>query len=213
MKQFFSTALSLVCLVLVVALIAVKHGDNAQHAGDLGVIADFSNRLDSAHLQIATRDGTLFTMTNSLDECRAASLTLSNRLTETQSALALSTEQITNLDRQVAGLQSENQTLQTTLDQRVMDLTNRVAGLTEQLDSTRTNLDQAHKDYGLLENRLRRDVAERVVVEQKFNNPYELWNQQRALKQNPAAVVTPESIYAGLDVEVTSNSFHVLAPN
>jgi hypothetical protein len=33
------------------------------------------------------------------------------------------------------------------------------------------------------------------------------------LKQHPAAVISANSIYAGLDVEVLSNAFHVIAPN
>ena len=32
------------------------------------------------------------------------------------------------------------------------------------------------------------------------------------LKQHPAGVISADSIYAGLDVEVQSNAFHVIAP-
>jgi len=56
-------------------------------------------------------------------------------------------------------------------------------------------------------------VAERVVVERKFNNPPELKAQLENLKQNPAGVISAEGIYAGLDVEVKSNSFHVISPD
>ena len=88
-----------------------------------------------------------------------------------------------------------------------------MAGLTGQIALTTSNLNQVNKDYALLENRLRRDVAARVVVERKFNNPSELQTQLQYLKEHPAAEVSADSIYAGLDVEVQSNAFHVIAPN
>ena len=172
-------------------------------------MADFSNQLTSAQTQIATGNETILTFSNSLDESRSASLTFSNHLIEAESTMALDTEQITNLNRQVAETESENQTL----GRRVMDLTNQLAGLTMQIASTTASLNQANNDYALLENRLRRDVAERIVVERKFNNPLELQAQMQKLKKNPADVISSESIYAGLDVEVKSNgTFHVISP-
>ena len=210
MKQFLSTALALVCTALVISLIVMKRGDNAQHENDAGAIADFSNRLDSAQIQIATCKGTILTLSNGLDESRSASLTLSNHLIEAESTIVLDTEQITNLNRHVAEMESENQTL----GQRVMDLTNQMAGLTSHIALADASLDRANKDYALLENRLRRDVAERIVVERKFNNLLELQAQMQKLKKNPADVISSESIYAGLGVEVKSNGmFHVISPD
>ena len=210
MKLYLPIVLALACAVLVISLIVIKRGDNAQHENDAGAIADFSNQLTSAQTQIATGNETILTFSNSLDESRSASLTFSNRLIEAESAMVLDTEQITNLNRQVAEMESENQTL----GRRVMDLTNQLAGLTMQIASTTASLNQANKDYALLENRLRRDVAERTVVERKFNNPSELQAQMQKLKKNPTDVISSESIYAGLDVEVKSNgTFHVISPN
>ena len=111
MKQYLSTALALVCTVLVVSLIVMKRGDNAQHEIDAGAIADFSNRLDSAQAQIATGIGTMLTLSNRLDESQSAALTFSNHLTEAESAIVLDAEQMTNLNRRVAEVESENQTL------------------------------------------------------------------------------------------------------
>jgi len=89
-----------------------------------------------------------------------------------------------------------------------------VAGLTEQLASADTNLTLANHQNMLLGNRLRRDVAERLVIERKFNNPLAVAEQLKELKQNPATTVSADSIYAGLDVEVGSNgAFHVLSPD
>lgn len=213
MKSALSTFLILICAVLVIALIAVKHGDNVQHDTDTGSIADFSNRLDSAQLDIATRDGRLYSLSNSLDEARTAVVTFSNQWLQAQSDLAIEAEQITNLNQQLAAAKAGNQSLQATLNQTVMDLTNQMAGLVQQITATRAGLDQANKDYSLLENRFRRDVAERLVVERKFNNPQALQAQMDYLKTHPAGEISTETIYAGLDVEVKSNAVHVIAPD
>lgn len=214
MKQYLSTSLALVCVVLVVSLIMVKRSDNAQHESDIGSITDYSNRLDSAQTQIAICNGTIGVLSNSLDESRSAASVFSNQLSEAQSNIALYTEQITNLNRQFVEARSENQTLQTTLNQRVMELTNQITALTGQIALTQSNLDLANKGYALLENRFRRDVAERLVVERKFRNPDELKAQLQNVKNNPfTPMVSAESIYAGLDVEVKSNAVHVISPN
>ena len=214
MKHYLSIALALACTGLVIFLIVMKSGDNAQHENDAGAIADFSNQLDSAQMQIAAGNGMILTFSNSLNESQSAALAFSNQLTEAQSTIALDAEQITNLNRQVAEVESENQTL----GGRVMDLTNQMTGqiasLTRQIALTQTNLDQANKNYALLENRLRRDVAERLVIQRKFYNLAELQAQLQNLKDDPfVPQISEQDIYAGLDVEVQSNSFHVISPN
>jgi len=210
MKQYLSIVLALASTVLVISLFVIKRGDNAQHENDASAIAGFSNQLTSAQTQIAAGNETILVFSNSLDESRSASLTFSNHLIEAESAIVLDTEQITNLNRRVAEMESENQTL----GRRVMDLTNQMAGLTGQIASNEAGLNQANIDHALLENRLRRDVAERIVVERKFNNPLELQAQMQKLKKNPAGVISADSIYAGLDVEVKSNgTLHVISRN
>jgi chromosome segregation ATPase len=207
MKHYLSIVLALACTALVVSLIVMKRGDNAQHENDAGAIAGFSNRLDSAQAQITVCNGMILVYSNRLDESQSASLTFSNLLIEAESAMVLDTEQITNLNRQVTEVESENQTL----GRRVMDLTNQMAGLTSQIASNEAGLNQANKDYALLENCLRRDVAERVVAERKFYNPLELQTQMQKLKKNPAEAISAENIYRGLDVEVKSNgTLHVI---
>jgi hypothetical protein len=74
---------------------------------------------------------------------------------------------------------------------------------------------QFRKDYGLLQNRLQRDVGERLVIERKFNNPEALQAQLVKLKEYGGSFdVTADKIYSGLDVEVRSNGVaHVIAPD
>jgi chromosome segregation ATPase len=217
MKLFLPIALAVGCLALVIALVMTKKGDNAQHDADAGAIAEISNRLATAQSLVATREETIVTVSNRLDETRLVSVAFSNQLTEAQSALALAAEQITNLTRQVAEGKSENQSL----DQHLVGLTNQMASLAKQIALTaasleRTNQDlvQAYKDYALLDNRFRIDVGERTVVERKFNNPAQLKAQLQRLKMYPVGAISAESIYAGLNVEVKSNGWcHVIAPN
>lgn len=217
MKQLLSIALALACIVLVISLIVVKNGDKTQHDSDANSIADFSNQVISARSEIATRDATILTFSNSLDETRSSSSALSNRLIEAESTVAQDIQQITNLNQQVADAKLENQTL----DNHLVELTNQIAGLAKQITTTtaslaQTNSDlaQAYKDYGLLENRFRIDVAERVVTQRKFNNLQALQAQIQKLKANPAQAISAESIYAGLNVEVKSNGWvHVIETN
>jgi hypothetical protein len=214
MKQYLSIALTLACAVLVISLIVVKSGDNTQHDNDAGVIADYSNRLDSAQTEIAFGNGRILTLSNSLDESWTAALTFSNHLMEAQSTVAHDAGQITSLNQRVARAEADNQTL----TQRVTDLngqlTNQVASFTQQLNSAKASLDQANANYVLLENRLRRDVGERLVMQRKFYNLSELNAQRERLKDDPfTQQISEQSIYAGLGVEVQSNSFYVISPN
>lgn len=217
MKLLLPIALGLTALVLAIVLITTKQGDNAQHQADASAIDDYSNKLASAELKVAIREGSMLTFSNRLDESLSTSLALSNQLAEAQSNLLLGAEQITNLNRQVAEAKAEN----LTLGRRVTNLTSQITGFTNQialveasLAQTNQDLVQAGKDYARLENRFRINVAERIVTERKFNNPMELQVQLKKLKKNPAGVVSAESIYAGLNVEVKSNGWcHVITPN
>ena len=65
----------------------------------------------------------------------------------------------------------------------------------------------------LLQHAFLRDVAGRLVVERKFNSLTEVQAQEQKILSSPARIPTLESIYAGLNVEVTSNGVaRVIAP-
>jgi hypothetical protein len=220
MKQYLSIILGIFCLVLVISLILTKHSDNTQHDSDTSSITDFSNQLDLAQMHLSICNGTALIFSNNLNESQSALFTFSNQLTQAESTIALDGEQITNLTQQVTDVKSENQTLA----QHFVDLTgqmsNQIANLTKQLTMTQVSLAETNKDfaqlgkdYVLLENRFRIDVAERLVVERKFNNLQELQAQLRNVKSNPLGAISVGSIYAGLNVEVRSNgTVHVITP-
>jgi len=207
-------ALALVCAGLVIFLIVMKSGDNTQHESDAAAINDFSNQLDTAQSQLALFAGRSLMFSNRLEEARTAALTLSNQWLDAQAALARTTEQVTSLNRQVAAAAAENQTLGRSIVDLTNQMTSQVAALTKQTALAETALNQANTNYALLENRLRRDVAERLVIQRKFYNRAELQAQLDRLQNDPfVPQISEHSIYAGLDVEVRSNSFHVISPN
>ena len=210
MKNIFSIAFALIGLVLIIVLFVVKQGDNAQHQADTATITDFSNRLDTAQTQIAFGNGTIVSLSNNLAACESSVMTFSNQLAEAQSGVALDAEQITSLTVKVTQVETENQALV----RNVAALTNQIADFSQQTITNQAAIAQAAKDYTLLENRLRRDVAERLVMQRKFYNLAELQAQIQKLKTDPfTPQITEDSIYAGLDIEVQSNSFHVVSPN
>jgi len=206
-----------VCVLLAIGLVVIKHGDSADLDAATGTIVDFSNRLDTAQVQLTAGAGTVLTLSNSLAEYATTALTLSNQLTEAQSAIARQTGQITNLSGQVTAVTADNQALSASL----LEATNQLTAVTAQLARTEASLTQTNqdlvqlrKDDALLQNRLQRDVAERVVIQRKFYNPEALQAQMNKLKEYGGSLdVTADKIYTGLDMEVRSNgTVHVIAP-
>lgn len=211
MKFFLPVALGVVCIGLVVTLVKTTKDDNARHETDVSTITSYSNRLDVAQSEVAARGQTILSLSNSLDECRLADTATSNQLAEARSTALLQSGQITNLNQQLAAVTAEK----LALDQQRLKLTEQAAGLSNKLEQTETTLIKANQDYAQLENRLRRDIAERLLVERKFNNPAALQAQMQFLKTNPAVIVSEDRILAGLDIVVKSNGtyYYVIAPN
>jgi chromosome segregation ATPase len=217
MKPYWTTALALLCTLLVVCLVVVKLGARAQHEKDADALADCSNRWDAAQTKIAIFAGRITAFSNDLAGCQSAGLVLSNEWITARSNLTVATQQLTNLNQQVAAVSAENQARV----QRIADLTNQVAGLTHQLALTEASLAathqalaQARQDYGRLEDRLRQDVAERLIVERRFNNQAALEAQLDLLKKQPVWGISATDIFAGLNVEVRSNgTFRVISPD
>jgi predicted nucleic acid-binding Zn-ribbon protein len=134
-------------------------------------------------------------------------------LIEAKSAHATAKEdlnrQINDLNRRITQSESEKQAS----SQQLSAMTNQIAELTNQIASAQASLLQANKDYALLENRFLRDVAERVIVERKFNNRTELKAQLEYLQWSPASEISEQRIREGLNVVVgRSNLCYVIAP-
>ena len=219
MKHLSAAILGLVCFTLTVSLVVSKRNDNAQHESDAEAITSTSNQLSSAsnllssaQTEVAACTGKMITLSNRLETCQSTSLTFSNELTEAKSAHATTKEdlnrQITDLNRRITQSEPEKQAS----SQHIADMANQIAELTNQIASARTSLLQANKDYALLENRFRRDVAERVIAERKLNNRTELMAQMEYLRRYPAKEVSEDRIREGLNMIVRSNVCYVIAP-
>jgi hypothetical protein len=212
MKHLSTVILGLLCLGLAVSLFVSKGNNDAQHEKDAETITSTSNLLSSSQTEVAAFKGNAITLSNQLETCLSTSLTLSNDLIEAKSALATAKEgseqRITDLNRQI----NRQSTQLETENQSIANLTRQVAELTNQIASARASLLQANKDYVLLDNRFRRDVAERVIVERKFNNLRELKAQIENLQFDPSQEISEDRIREGLDVVVRSNLCYVIAP-
>jgi len=203
----------LIGLAVAVSLFVTKRNDNAQHEKDAEAITSASNLLSSAQMEVAAGKEEMLTLSNRLETCQSTSLTFSNGLIEAKSAQAAAKEdlsrQITDLNRQIAQSESEKQAS----SQRLAVLTSQLVEFTNQIASAQASLLQANKDYALLENRFRRDVAERVMVERKFNNRTELKAQLEYLQWSPDKEISEDRIREGLNVVVgKSNLCYVIAP-
>jgi predicted nucleic acid-binding Zn-ribbon protein len=212
-KHLLTVILGLLCLGLAIALFASKRDNDAQHEKDAETINSASNLLSSSQSEVAGFKGNVTTLSNRLETSQSTSLTFSNQLIEAKSALATAKEaserQITDLNRRSTQLETEKQAS----SQHIADLTNHISDLTNQIASAQASLLQANKDYALLENRFRRDVAERVIVERRFYNRQELKAQLENLQWNPAREISEYRIREGLDVVVgKSNLCYVIAP-
>ena len=213
MKHLLSVILGLLCLGLAIALFASKRDNDAQQERYAETITTASNLLSSSEKEVAAFRGKAITLSNQLETSQSTSLTFSNQLIEAKSALATTKEgferQITDLNRQSTQLETEKQAS----SQRIAELTQQMADLTNQISWAQASLLQANKDYALLDNRFRRDVAERVIVERRFNNRRELKAQLENLQWDPTKEISEDRIREGLNVVVgKSNVCYVIAP-
>jgi predicted nucleic acid-binding Zn-ribbon protein len=213
MKHLLTVILGLLCLGLAIALFTSKRDNDAQQERYAETITTASNLLSSSEKEVAAFKGNVITLSNRLETCQSTSSTFSNELIEAKSALATAKEA---LERQITDLKGQNTQLETekqASSQRIADLTRQISDLTNQIASAQTSLLEANKDYALLDNRFRRDVAERVIVERKFNNRQELKAQLENLQYNPAREISEDRIREGLNVVVgKSNLCYVIAP-
>jgi len=216
MKHLLTVILGLLGLGLAVSLFVSKQNSAAQHEKDAEAITSASNLLSSAQSEVAAFKGKVITLSNQLETCQSTSLTFSNELLEAKSALTTAKEgldrQITELNRQITRQSTQLETEKQASSQRNADLTHQIAELTNQIASAQARLLQANKDYVLLDNRFRRDVAERVIAERKFNNRTELKAQMENLQRHPNKEISEDRIREGLNVEVKSNLCYVIAP-
>ncbi|HTB84922.1 MAG TPA: hypothetical protein VK742_14800 [Candidatus Sulfotelmatobacter sp.] len=216
MKNLLAIFLGLIAIVLGVMLYLTKSGDNTQITSLNTSLSDSSNQLDIVNAQVTVRDTELYTLSNNLVAASAAVTDVSNQLAGAQSTIGEQKQQVTKLNSQLTDLGAQNDAL----NRNLVDSTNQLIAASQLQQATKASLEQTNAalvqlqgDYSVVGQRLREDVAARLVLERKWRNPAALSEQMDDLKYSPEDVITTEKIYAGLNVLVSSNgSVRVLAP-
>jgi chromosome segregation ATPase len=208
MKNLLTILLAFIAIILGVALFLTKSGDNTQITGLNTSLADCSNRLDTATAQLSAREADLLSLSNQLATANAAVSDSSHRLTQIQNDLDGQKQQSAKLATQLADLQSQEDAL----NHAYASATNQVVALTLLQQSTEVKLEQTHaalsqqqNDFAVLGRRLQEDVAARLVLERRWRSPSALHEKLDSLKYSPESTITPERIYADLNVEVAAD--------
>jgi chromosome segregation ATPase len=141
---------------------------------------------------------------------------ISNQLVQAQATLDDQKSQVGKLNAQLTEANAQNEAL----NHGLMDMTNQLLTVNQLQQATKASLEttnaalvQLQSDYGVLGQRLQEDVAQRLVLERRWRNPQMLSDQVDFMKNSPEETITPERIYAGLNILVSSNgSVKVLSP-
>jgi len=217
MKNFLTVLFGVAAVILAIALVVTKSNDNSQLSVASASLAECTNRLDEFVVKIGARETTISALSNHVAVLTVVTLENSNRLEQAQVALADRNRETTNLAAQVEQLTASKDTMARELGVASNELTAvsvRLAAVESSLIVTNEALIKLQRDYATLGERLKQDVAERLVVERKFQNPSAIQEQLVALKKSPAGEITSDRIYAGLNVLVTSNgAVRILSPD
>jgi septal ring factor EnvC (AmiA/AmiB activator) len=216
MKNVVPIFLVIIVVILGVALYFIKTGDNTQIANLSSSLSDCSNRLDIVNAKVTVRDTQIYSLSNDLATASVAVGDISNQLVQAQATLDDQKSQVGKLNAQLTEANAQNEALNRSL----LDATNQYNTLSTLQQATKASLEttnaalvQLQSDYGVLGQRLQEDVAQRLVLERRWRNPQMLSDQVDFMKNSPEETITPERIYAGLNVLVSSNgSVKVLSP-
>lgn len=180
MKKLITVILLLACIGLAIALVVVKNRQRQQQASNASTILDFSNQLSSAHEQITGLGQVNLVLSNDLAASRENSSSLSNQLDDAQSAISRNEQEITNLNSRLADLEAQNKSL----DEHAAELTNTIAQLNTQIAETQAKLAATQTNNVALENELKKQVADRAALEEKFTNISKMRDQIHKLKMD-----------------------------
>lgn len=194
-KNLVTIILLIACAGLAVALIVINNAHKASETTNTNTILDFSNQLTTARDQITGLSQVNLVLTNDLATSRKDAETLSNQLSDSQMTAAAQQQQLIELTNQLAELEQRNRDL----DQHVNDLTNQLAQLDDQIAATQLELSQSRTNNAYLENELKKQVAERTVLEQKFNDLSQMREQVHKLKEDALVATRLKWIKEGTD--------------
>jgi len=201
-RTIVTVILLVACIGLTVALVVMKTQQSRRQQQDSETITTFSNRLSSAEDQINGLNQVNVVLTNDLEVSRVTSSSLSNALDEAKAEITkveqqatLAQEQVTNLARQVKKLEAAN----TVLEQDAADLKNRIGALDRQIALTEASLAESQTNNVFLEEELKKQVAERTALEQKFGDLATMKAQYHKLKDEALMAIRLKWMREGTD--------------
>lgn len=194
-KNLVTIILLIACAGLAVALIVARNAERASEITKTNTILDFSNQLTTARDQITSLSQVNLVLTNDLATSHKESEALSNQLSDVKLTAAQEQQQLVDLTNQLVELEQRNQEL----DQHAAELTNQLAQLNDQISATELKLSQAQTNNVYLESELKKQVAERTVLEQKFNDLSQMRAQVRKLRDDALIATRLKWIKEGTD--------------
>lgn len=172
--------LVVVCVGMVVALVVEKKHADTEQKKDSDTILDFSNQLATANINLDGLRQVNLILTNDIVAAQQTLTVLSNQYVATSASLSNTTAALKTAQDQIADLEAQNQAL----DQQVVNMTNTIANLSTQIAETQLKLVESETNNAFLESELKRQVAERVDLERKFNNLTQVRAQVRKLRDD-----------------------------
>jgi DNA repair exonuclease SbcCD ATPase subunit len=194
--------LAAVCVVLVIALVVLKNRANDEQNKAADAIVDLSNQVTAVNITLNDYRQANLMVSNDLAASRQEALTLSNNLvatsgalTETKASLQSAQDLLTNLNARVADLEAQNQAL----DQRAADLTNTITSLNSQITFTQMKLVASETNNAFLEDELKRQVAQKMELQHKFDDLNTVRTQVKKLRDDALTARRLEWMRQGID--------------
>jgi predicted nuclease with TOPRIM domain len=194
-KNLVTIILLVACAGLAVALIVVNNTQKAREVVHNKTILEFSNELTNARDQINGLSQVNLLLTNDLATSRKEAEALSNQLSDAKLSAAQEQQQLVDLTNQLAELEQRNQEL----DQHATELTNQLAKLNDEIAATQLELSQSKTNNIYLETELKKQVADRTALEQKFNDLSQMREQVHKLKEDALIATRLKWIKEGTD--------------
>jgi septal ring factor EnvC (AmiA/AmiB activator) len=165
--------LVLVCVVLGVGFVMVKHDATKDHAEATVKIEAFSNKWVETSAKLDSEKQNAAQLYQELDKGKKSYGDLSNTFTEVsttlvkaQTDLKTREEELKQRDAKIADLESQNQAL----DKQAADLSVAITNLTVQISDTQKKLATSEGDKAYLEKELQRLITEKAELEKQFND-------------------------------------------
>ena len=177
--------LTVVCVGLAVALIAMKKTSSEELKNSTTATLDLSNRLVADNDNLDELRQVNLRLTNDLATVQEQTSRLSNNLSAASGALASAQaslqgaqDQIVNLNGRITDLETQNRAL----DDRATTLTNTIAALNGQIADTEQKLADSQTNNVFLEKELQQQIAQRAELERKFDDINDVRAQVRKLR-------------------------------